>query len=58
MTKSRQNMWTMLKRRLIAWQDNEHFEMRNLNDRTVRDIGLTRANGRLGPPESFLTGLF
>jgi uncharacterized protein YjiS (DUF1127 family) len=51
MTSKNQGMWTELKQRFIAWQDCG-FELRNMNDRTLRDIGLTRA-GKFGPRESF-----
>jgi uncharacterized protein YjiS (DUF1127 family) len=51
MTKTTQGMWTEFKRRLIAWQDRG-FETRNMSDRTLRDIGLSRA-GKFGSAESF-----
>ncbi len=42
------NRWTQVKDRLVTWQDlaNSRIEARNLSDRTLRDIGLTRGNER------------
>lgn len=48
-----QGVWTELKRRFIVWQDRE-FEVRNMNDRTLRDIGLWRA-GKYGPDSYWMT---
>jgi hypothetical protein len=42
MTKISQGVWTEFKRRLIDWQDRG-FEPRNMSDRMLRDIGLSRA---------------
>jgi uncharacterized protein YjiS (DUF1127 family) len=40
------NRWMQLKDRFVTWQDrgNARIETRNLSDRTLRDIGLTRGN--------------
>ena len=37
-----------LKHSFVAWHDraNSRVELRNLSDRTLRDIGLTRGNER------------
>jgi uncharacterized protein YjiS (DUF1127 family) len=46
MTRKDQGMWTELKRKLVAWQiyENAQFEMRDLSDRTLRDIGFRPAD--------------
>jgi uncharacterized protein YjiS (DUF1127 family) len=43
--------WRQLKQDFMAWQDRAtlQMEMRNLNERTLRDIGLTRGNERANP---------
>jgi uncharacterized protein YjiS (DUF1127 family) len=40
------NTWKRVKDSLVTWQDraNSHIELRNISDRTLRDIGLTRGN--------------
>jgi len=41
-------VWQQMKSGFIVWMDraNSRMEMQNLNDRALRDIGLSRGNER------------
>jgi uncharacterized protein YjiS (DUF1127 family) len=41
-------VWQQMKAAFTTWQDgaNSRMELRNLDDRTLRDIGLSRGNER------------
>jgi uncharacterized protein YjiS (DUF1127 family) len=41
-------VWQQMKTAFTTWQDltNSRMELRNLDDRTLRDIGLSRGNER------------
>ena len=41
-------VWRQMKTAFTTWQDgaNSRMELRNLDDRTLRDIGLSRGNER------------
>jgi uncharacterized protein YjiS (DUF1127 family) len=41
-------VWQQMKAAFTTWQDgaNLRMELRNLDDRTLRDIGLSRGNER------------
>jgi uncharacterized protein YjiS (DUF1127 family) len=41
-------VWQQIKAGFTTWQDraNSRMELQNLNDRTLRDIGLSRGNER------------
>jgi len=41
-------VWRQMKVAFTTWQDgaNSRMELRNLDDRTLRDIGLSRGNDR------------
>ena len=45
------NQLRVLMQRIDVWQDraNRRIELRNLSDRTLRDIGLSRGNERFDP---------
>ena len=42
------NSWKQVKDSFLAWHDRacSHTELRNLSDRTLRDIGLRRGDER------------
>lgn len=47
MARKYQNRWTELKQRLVAWRsyENARFEVRNLSDGMLQDMGLSREPG-------------
>ena len=45
--------WRQLKHRFLAWQDGSSFDLPNLSDDILCDIGLSRGTERLKPAMPF-----
>ena len=45
--------WRQFKHRFLAWQDGSSFELPNLSDDILRDIGLCRGAERFKPAMPF-----
>jgi uncharacterized protein YjiS (DUF1127 family) len=46
-------MWRQFKHRFLAWQDGSSFDLPNLSDDILRDIGLSRGTERFKPAMPF-----
>ena len=45
--------WRQFKHRFLAWQDGSSFELPNLGDDILRDIGLSRCTEHFKPVMPF-----
>jgi uncharacterized protein YjiS (DUF1127 family) len=46
-------VWHQFKHRFLAWQDGSSFDLPNLSDDILRDIGLSRDAERFKPAMPF-----
>jgi uncharacterized protein YjiS (DUF1127 family) len=46
-------VWRQFKHRFLTWQDGWSFELPNLSDNILRDIGLARSTERFKPAMPF-----
>jgi uncharacterized protein YjiS (DUF1127 family) len=46
-------VWRQFKHRFLAWQDGSSFELPDLSDDILRDIGLSRSSAPFKPAMPF-----